>query len=447
MAANAATALTSKLNQVITGGSGVPRGSFISFVPGGMILDPAKMGWATKVAPYVGNQDADDAYAFSKLVNKIPGSTGMWSSTDADLGRTYREVFLNNADVPRVKLDAAHQAEYDAAKRYIEDEDKSYAYNTARQNWEFANTNFLLASYAPRSDPNYFPTLLQARRDAATALMAWQTKGFKAEYERNFAVAQHYGELGLLNAIQSLKNDYDNFIALNATSTGTRFAPVQLYPGNFLVDSALQWNKYHISTAEFKSYASSSGHSYSSGTDVGFLFWSIAQGGSSGWSQRHWYNMSTASLDVSFEFMRVRLDRSDWFDSFLLSSNSWFWAGSTVSHPNSMGITLSDGAPPPNTKGSWQMIPTEMIVTRNLKIDAGSFDLQHSDFASQSHSSSSSGFLFWSTSSHSSSSSSSNYDAKFTSKSTMEAPQPQIVAFVCQLMPREPNPAPGILPH
>ncbi|HET9625804.1 MAG TPA: hypothetical protein VFP84_30785 [Kofleriaceae bacterium] len=412
-----------------------------------MVLDPSTMGWATKVAPYVGNKDADDAYAFARQVNKIPAGTGIWSPSSADLGRTYRDVWLNNADVPRVNLTAQQQAEYTAAQAYIDNEDKSMAYSSARQNWEFANTNYLLASFMPRNDPSYFATVLQARRDAANALIAWQTQGHKAEYEHNFAIVQHYGELGLLNAIQNLKNDYDNTLTANATSTGTHFAPVQLYPNNFLAANGPAWNKFHISTAELAQFASSSGYKYSSGTDVGFLFWSIAQGGNSGWTQRHWYQMSTSQLDVSFDFLRVRLDRSDWFDSFLLTSNAWFWAGSTVSHPNSLGITFSNGAPPPNTAGSWQMIPTEMIVTRNLRVNAGSFDLKHSDFATQSSSSSSSGFLFWSTSSHSSSSASSNFNASFTSNSEMFAPQPQIVAFVCQLMPREPNPAFGVLPR
>ena len=443
MPTSAASALTNKLFQVITGGNGVPPGSFISFVGGGIPLDAAHLSWAAKVPPYVGCQDADNAYAFSTLVNTIPTAAGPWAAGSANMAKAFRDIWLMNAEVPNIPLTPAQVTERDTAQTLV---DQKYdAYTQYQNDWANANMMFQLATLAPR-DAQYFQNLLLARSQVTAALTAWQAKGAKAEFEHAMATVQHYNDLGFVNAIQNLKNDYDLVYNANVTSGTQRFAPVQLFPNNFLSAGGPKWNKFNLSETEFSRFQSSSSHSYSSGADVGFLFWTVASGGSSGWSHRNQLNINTAQLNVGFEFLRVRLDRSDWFDSFLLTSNAWWWHGATKSNPTFGGPVFSNGAPVPSCQGQWQMIPTDMIVARNLVVDVGAYDLQHSDFASHSQSASSAGFWIFSTSSHSASSTSSSYTHTFQSKSRLVAAQPQIVAFICQLMPKEPNPDYHLLP-
>jgi hypothetical protein len=440
----ATSALTNKLYEVITGGQGVPRGSFISYVGGGIALDSAHMKWATQLPPYVGTADADNAYSFANIVDTIPIAAGPWNGGNADLGRNYRDIWLNNAMVPDVQLTAAQQTERDNTKKVVDQDLDDYT--MYQGGWQNANMAFQLAVLAPR-DTSYFQNLLQARQAASAAMTAWEAQGHKSEFEHALATYQHYEDLGLVNAVQNLKNDYDTVFNVNSTSTAQPFVPVSLFPNNFLEGGGPRWNHFGISESEFSRFQSSSSHSYSSGMDVDFLFWTLASGESTSWEERKGLNISTATLRADFDFIRVRINRSAWFDSFLLTSNSWWWPGATRSNPTGgLGIQFSDGVPPRNTQGQWQMIPTDMIITRNLVVDTGSFDLQHSEFASLSQSSSSAGFWIFSTSSSSSSSTSSSYTHTFNSNSTLLAPQPQIVAFICQLMPKEPNPATGLLP-
>lgn len=434
--------LTIKLYNVITGGQGVPHGSYISFVGGGIPLDSAHMKWATQLPPYPGTQDADNAYAFANIVDSIP-KVGPWVGGTSYIHSAYRNTWLDNAMVPDVELTAAQKKERDDSKNIV-DQDLD-EYTQYQSDWQNANMGLQLAILAPR-DASYFQNVLQARQAASAAMTAWQARGHKSEFEHALATYQHFEDLGLVNEIQNLKTNYDNVFNVNSTQTGQNFTPVTLFPNNFLENGGPTWNHFHISDLEFSRFQSTSSRSYSSGMDVDFLFWTIASGGSSSWSQRNWLNISTASLTVDFDFIRVRIDRSDWFDSFLLFSNSWWWPGATKDNTTFGGMLFSDGAPPPNTQGLWQMIPTEMIVTRNLVVDTGSFDLQHSGFESQSQSSSSAGFWIFSTSSSSSSSNSSSYTHSYRSSSQLSAPQPQIAAFICQLVPQEPNPDTALLP-
>jgi hypothetical protein len=439
----AATALSNKLYQVITGGLGVPPRSFISFVGGGIALDSDHMSWSLKEPPYAGDVDADNAAAFANLVDTIPDS-GPWTAGTANMGKAYRDVWLNNAQVPDLPLTPAQKKEIEDNQGIVDQFNDDYS--LYREDWQNKNMIYQLATLA-QHDASYFQNLLLARKDVTTALTAWQTKGHKASFEHANAIVQHYSEMGFLTAIQRLKDDYDGVLNTNTTSTAAlNFTPVQLFPKNFLAAGGPVWNHFHIDESEFSKFQNSISRSYSSGFDVDFLFWNLAAGASSSWESRNFLQISTSQLKVDFDFIRVRIDRSSWFDSFLLTSNSWWWNGATKSNPDFGGPLLSNGAAPRSTEGQWQMIPTEMIVTRGLSVDVGTFDLQHSAFASGSQSSSSSGFWFWSTSDTNSSSTSSSFDHHFASNSVLVAPQPQIVAFICQLMPKEPNPDPRLLP-
>ena len=178
MPTSAASALTNKLFQVITGGNGVPPGSFISFVGGGIPLDAAHLSWAAKVPPYVGCQDADNAYAFSTLVNTIPTAAGPWAAGSANMAKAFRDIWLMNAEVPNIPLTPAQVTERDTAQTLV---DQKYdAYTQYQNDWANANMMFQLATLAPR-DAQYFQNLLLARSQVTAALTAWQAKGAKAE--------------------------------------------------------------------------------------------------------------------------------------------------------------------------------------------------------------------------------------------------------------------------
>jgi hypothetical protein len=439
--ANAATALTNKLLQVLTGGGGVAPNSFVSIAAPGLPVDLDRLKWATQPAPYVGNQDADDAEAFATQVNTIPTGVGPWTPGTADMARTYRDLFLQNCALPSVTLNAPQEAELGAAHDRIATLNADYI--KYQGDWQNANMALQMAVLAPR-DSSYFQNLLVARQAATNALSDWQARGHKAAYETAVATVNHYEGLGLVNAKNRLIGDYDSVRNLNSTSTAQSFVPVSLYPNTLFKDSA-KWNTFSVKTSEFASFQHNSSTAHSSGSN-NWLFWSWGSA-NSGWSNSQSFGIDSSDLTVSFEYLRVHVDRRSWFDSALLMSNSWWWPGATKADPTFGGMTFSDGNRPELNAGRWQMIPTEILLTRNLVVDAGSYDMQSQSWASGWTSSSRSGFWIFHTGGTTSSglSSGSAYHSTLT-RNVLKAPQPQIAAFVCQLMPKEPNPSISLLP-
>src|SRR5262249_45219630 len=121
MAITATTALQNKLFQVLTGNQGVPRGSFISFVGGGVALDSNALHWATQAPPYAGDADADAAMNFALEVNTIPNAADDWTAGTSDMSRAYRTIWLTQARVPDVQLSAREKAERATAQKYLDD--------------------------------------------------------------------------------------------------------------------------------------------------------------------------------------------------------------------------------------------------------------------------------------------------------------------------------------
>jgi hypothetical protein len=443
MAITATTALQNKLFQVLTGNQGVPGGSFISFVGGGRALEQRSMQWATKTPPYAGDADADAAMAFAQEVDTIPIAADDWTAGTTSLPAVYRRIWLTQARVPNVELSVQEEAERADAQKYLDENTADY--ETFREVWLNANADLQLAVLTPRSDPGYLQNLLAARRAANAARDDFLIKGHKSRYEAAFAIIDYYDRLGLQTALQDLINRYDQVDNENLSSTGDNFVPVTIYPNNILEPGGPSWNTFKISETDFSRFRTNSSTNFSVGADLNFLFWTA--GASFEWGQQRGFtDISSTGLSVEFEFIRVRLDRSRWFDSFLLMSNSWWWPGATKSRPTFGGIVFSDGVAPRNTTGQWQMIPTEMIVVRNLKVTTRNFNLRTSTFAEEARASASAGFWIFQTKANYSTSTSSQYDHTFTSDDTLNSPQPQIVAFICQLMRKEPNPDLALLP-
>jgi hypothetical protein len=271
----------------------------------------------------------------------------------------------------------------------------------------------------------------------------WQGVGHKAEYEEALATVNHLGSLGYSGVIQNLTTMYENSYNNNMDEGGNQFTPVELQPNNFF-DDGVEWNTFSIGENEFSRYQHNSTSNYSSGTGAG-LFWKKDTKEST--EQKDYLHIQTAKLGVTFEYTRVHLDRSLWFDSFLLTSQAWWWAGATQSNPTVGGITFSDGVAPPNTKGTWQMIPTDAIFTRNLEITLSTTNLENNTEITTMKKSHRSGFWIFSTSNSSETTDSvATYDFS-ASGSTISAPQMQLLALFCELMPKEPNPQVSLLPE
>jgi len=138
------------------------------------------------------------------------------------------------------------------------------------------------------------------------------------------------------------------------------YYPVHTYP--ITIDSKHSWSTF--------SYTSSEGY-FEKATLKPF----IGTGGIMGLSQvpgipgESRDNLNVAS--VQFEYTRVRLERS-WLDTTLLYSRMWWFPGMTKANPVSNPIISFGNL---ENQGMWSLTPQEMIITRNLRIEVDSSEI------------------------------------------------------------------------
>jgi hypothetical protein len=117
-------------------------------------------------------------------------------------------------------------------------------------------------------------------------------------------------------------------------------------------------------------------------------------------------------------------------------SRGWKWS------PESGLGPVSDGANPP--EGLMPLYPTAVIIARNLEIGLDMTNESNSSSWSSVSTSASFGWGPFSISgnySHSESQAQSDYTQ---SDSGISVPGPQIIAFVCEVIPQSPNPDPSL---
>jgi hypothetical protein len=437
-----ATALTNKLTEVLTAGDSVPAGSFISLVGGGRPISQEDVEWAKTDPPYNGTAEASAAKRFTQTANTIPIAVGSWFDSTSNIDTLYRTFWLEQAHVSDVALTDAQKKERDDAKKFTKDNYQDY--HKRQQAWRAANTALQVAVRASRDDPNYLNNLDQARANLNDALDDWVVNGSKNEYENANTTYQYYTRVGLKGALIAFKKEYDDIENENRPAGGgANFVPITLIPNDFLDQG---WTTFHLESNETEQYTHNNRTDVSAGVNLNALFWTASA--QVKYSNATTYNnVQTDDIVVDFEIARVHLGRFDWFNGVpLLQSTSWWWPEATKAQPTKGVFIFSDGAPPPSTTGNWEMIPTEMIVARNLTVTTKNHNLQESTWAQNVEVSAKAGFWIFTTEAKAQNAEEKTFKHEFTDNSTLKADQPQILAFICELMPKEPNPDITLLP-
>lgn len=439
-----AAALAERFYRGIISSLGVASDSFICFVDGTIPISAVHMKWVTQEptsSPPAAAQDddADDTRNFAIIANTIPAIGTPWSASTALLGPTFRS-WLDDAVVPKVELSPDEERKLQEAWKTIrEGTDLYYQYQFR---WREAQRMWQEAVRDTTPGPDRQKLVLTTKQAAEKAMLDWQVRGGKSRFESATALKEYYLSLsqGLQGVLASLRESYDRVFAMNRTRNGEHFTPVRLIPHN-LFEGEARWTWVSVQTGEPSFRQETISLRHGGGLDMP-LFWI-----SNSDSQRvRVSGINTSKIAISFEFLYGGIERSAWFDSLLLTSNSWWWNGATKSQPTFGGPMFSNGAPPPNTQGTWQMIPTGIIFTRNLVVATEGFDLGMSEFVSRVRSSATAGFWIFTVRNTIGSPLADNFDFELETGSILRVPQIQMAAVVCQLMPKEPNPDPALLP-
>jgi hypothetical protein len=155
---------------------------------------------------------------------------------------------------------------------------------------------------------------------------------------------------------------------------------------------------------------------------------------------RTYFKLDVSGYTISFEAMRVELDRP-WMNDFVLQSRAWRWLNSaplgTDNQNISDGASAADGKTP---KGMMPFLPTALLLARNVTLTGGwSGDLR-TTYDSHTSAGGSIGWGPFSFGGRTDSSDSSTYRKANVVGNTITFGSPQIIGYFVEVLPATPNP-------
>lgn len=419
---DAVQAFRSKLFKVLTS-TDTPRGYYLSYVTGGYPQSDYTLAFLKDPS------QVDQWFAFSQLVNSVPVSTGDFSVSGTLLWDRYRD-WLDQYEPPPFSLTPDEEKKLAAAQTYVTE--KYDVYSTYQGGWQNAFIDWQALVLMPVADrpKNYNTLLAKAKAALDKAEKDWNIKGHRSEFETQYAVVQDLSERDPTRTKQRLKDDFGHPLV----APGGNFYPTLITPAT-LLDSGFTWPKFTFFHNETHEYSKDSTRTWGADASIGALLWS-ASAGSQGQYEYQEKKTDVSGMSMEFDLLRAPIIRS-WFSTYLLFSQAWKWSSSTPDNPSG-GKPFSDGLLP--ASGAWQMIPTEAIFVRNLKVKLDMKSEVNKKSLTETASALEAG---WGPFKIKGSLKTKDGETKFDfveESDGISCPQPQIIAFFCALMPKEPNP-------
>ncbi|HMF93721.1 MAG TPA: hypothetical protein VKE96_05480 [Vicinamibacterales bacterium] len=458
--ANVMGSLTQKLTQLMTapdntGSGATPLGgkSFIAFSSPGVAIAQGDLIFGDMTTKPQINANS----AFSQVVNNIPNSAGFWGLTGKKVWDIYQEA-ITNVQLPIVALTPAQESQlkkaqdflvqsvtktdpFTGAQKTVVQDSVPYASYKQYQTAYIAALNtynaMLIQANAPGASPEVVQTF--ARNGAAqkqlviSAYGDWTADGYKDYVEEAIGIISNLAGQGPQALYQSMKA---NFTADRLTDTlGQQFYPTYVYPSDPMNPAlASSWLKYYFNLIDISTFQSDSSTNSGGGASASWGLWHGSASVQYGSGQSN-YSCDTTGLDVSAELLQIPLTRA-WIRPEVFWSRGWNWS------PQSGFGPVSDGNTPPG--GLMPLYPTAVILAKNLAVKLDMSNQKNSSAWSSISTQASFGWGPFSISGNYSHSQSSSQKSYTQSSSGISVPGPQIIAFICETIPKSPNPDPSL---
>ena len=452
--ADATNALRAKLHKILVGEKPTP-GSYLSFITGGYPQSEYTLGFLQDPS------QADQAHDFAMLTNTIPVSVGDWVAGGTSMWTRY-EDWLDKYDSPPFALTPKQEEDLAKATDVLDKWFDPYTeYESEYNNMYF---EWYDLQVMPKEDrpKDYNTQLARAKRLRDQALKVWEvpTKGNRAAVERAMATVSDLERRDPVFTKDRMRKKLGQPLE---SSHGTYY-PTFIYPANPLGDGAeaavfrhlaaeltanaandaeasadaaagIGWPKFTFASNEVKEYTTDNNYQWGGRASVGSLFWS-ASAEHEGSRQYTEHSSDTNKMSMEFELLRAPILRP-WFDTYLLTGRGWKWPSQTKENPETADM-FSDGKLP--AEGGWQMIPTEVIMVRNLKVKMDMSSSVNRETLTKTKSAVEAGYGFFKIKGSVTTSNGTKEYEFAESADGIECAQPQIVAYFCRLMPKSPNP-------
>lgn len=443
--------LLEKIYSIVVGpdalnNEGIIGGSYVSFCLPGIPLEKEDLDFS-----YIDLSKADIAADLGSVANTVPPSAGPWFPSDRKVDQYYRRV-LEETIRPVVELNQNEKDRLKTAQELVTKTSEAVDLTTGAlvevpmdtplyEAYQERQSDYLNALLGYKSlQTNY----LQRPTDPE-AQAIWFTQGpikkqfVLQKYQRWVAGGKRQIEQAL-DVIETLGRGSDQRwsrmkeiirMAERPTSEGTPYLFTKFFPSNFWDQAHTNsWTKFSMSHEEVHEVTESSSTSFggSGGFSVGL--WSVSGSASYAEQKEHFKSDGKAS-GLEVELIRVPFRRS-WWDPTVFWDRGWKF------DPQISSLVLSDGSIPPS--GEMPSYPTAMIVARNLKLGIDMNSTENNHVATQFSSKASVGWgPFTLRGNYSRNTDRKTHD--FTRNTAgIECPGMQIIGFVCERLPKSPNP-------
>lgn len=375
-------------------------------------------------------KNLNDRYSLSVLLDVVPQFSWAFKPAAATVSLTYRSV-LDYKETPLTSLtpeqkkkvadaDAVIAKDYPAYRTYQE------AYWTAQDAYYAA-----LATYMNGGEP--VPPSLKRKVQAAE--QDWIALGHKARVESAVAILAAYEALEPEQFWFKLNQRYDS--ATQTKPDGSEFQPVGVSPPYKVWFQDAGWTSFNFTQKDMDNQENSQAIGVAGNLDGSFGIFRVS--GSGRYDESHTYRkINQTELTFSCKLMRVSLDRS-WMNPLIYGSGAWRWSKASPVYGTSLstGADIAGGIAP---EGAMTALPTAAILAKDLSIRGTFEDTVVEAMKKEINAEASVGIGPFSVSGRFAMS-----DSKETVKGSIatngiEAKDVQVIALVCELLPRCPNP-------
>ncbi len=426
-----------------------PDGSFVSFaVPGpALTLEDIRFGFSPVAS------EIEAASAFADFANNVPNPTGFFRTSQNKVWDEYKHMLqaavLGNSHLTQEeqqRLDRATNALY--SRTQIQDIVTGDLVDTIADTALYERYSKLKADYEDQL-LSYNARLInvQTNPNNPQILADFNINGpiyrsrVRQAFDRMVSSGSNTVDTALAVIDQLSGRDPARLFAdardrLNSSRrfdlNGQEYYFTKYFPTTF-VNNPAAWTQFSMTSEEVHTTDTSTSTSWGGGAGIGFGLWSFGASAHYG-SQQSQSTSDVSDFSLTMELTRLPLRRS-WFTPGLLTSRSWKF-------PETDPDPLSDGAIPPH--GRMIGYITDFILARNVKVSMDMTTERNSHAASQFSASASVGWgPFSLRGGYTRNTSSSTHD--FTHDNVgFFTPGMMIIGFVCQFLPKAPNPLPGI---
>jgi hypothetical protein len=447
--------LLDKLYKIVVGRDDINNldpagGSFVSFCLPGIPLAAEDLNFS-----FVDMGKAELAADFSSLVNTVPQPIGRWMPSDRKVIAYYQRV-LDEAVRPVVQLSDQEKKRLEAAyailirqvdavdlttgatKKVPADtplyeayQERSADYLAALSAYKSLQSNYLQRPNDPKAQADWFALGPVSRGNVKLKYDRWVAGG-KNIIENAIQAISELGR-GSGERWESLKEQLRN--SKQQTPDGGWYYYTKFFPQSFWDDAHTSaWTKFSMSHEEVHTVDESSSTNWGGGGSASFGLWSVGASASYAEQKQHFKSDGNAE-GIEVELIKVPLRRS-WWDPTLFWDRGWKF------DPNITNITLSDGQVPPT--GEMTSYPTAMLIARNLKLSVNMTSEENSHVATQFSASGSVGYGPFSLRGNYSRNTDKKTHDFVRNAAGIECSGMQIIGFVCQLLPKSPNPDPTL---